>query len=124
MVKFSVAVNEKYKDQAGELQDKTEWFNVTAWSGLAETCNRFLKKGSKVLVEGKLQTRSWQDDAGQTRYMTEVVAREVEFLSPRGENSGGGNYGGQKPPRPTQARPAAPPQQPVADFGDEDDVPF
>lgn len=77
---FSVAVNRVYKGTDGERKEETEWFNIVTWSNLAENCNRFLTKGQKVYVEGRLHTRSWEGQDGQKRYRTEVVANNVIFL--------------------------------------------
>ena len=77
---FSIATSESYTDKAGQKQEKTEWHRVVVWEKLAEVCARFLGKGSKVYVEGKLQTREYEKD-GQKHYQTEIVAREVKFLS-------------------------------------------
>lgn len=78
---LSIATNESYKDKDGEWQDKTEWHRVVVWGAQAENCAKYLSKGSKVGVSGKLQTRKWEDDDGNARYTTEVVARNVEFLT-------------------------------------------
>ncbi|MDX1530658.1 MAG: single-stranded DNA-binding protein, partial [Rhodothermales bacterium] len=86
-----LATNESYKDSNGELVEKTEWHNVVAWARLAEICGEYLKKGSQVYFEGSLQTRQWEDREGQTRYTTEIKAREMMMLSDRG-GSGGGSY--------------------------------
>jgi len=75
-----LATNESYKDRDGNLVDKTEWHNVVAWARLGEICNEYLEKGSQVYFEGSLQTRSWEDRDGNTRYTTEVKAREMMFL--------------------------------------------
>ena len=75
---FSVATNRRGKDGT----DETEWFTVVAWEKLAETCNQYVKKGLKVYVEGRLQTRKWEKD-GETKSKTEVVANQVIFLSPK-----------------------------------------
>lgn len=93
---FSVATSEKWTDKAsGEKKEKTEWHRVTAFRKLAEICSQYLKKGSKVYVEGKLQTRSYDKD-GQTVYVTEIIADTVQMLDSR--NSGGqGQGGGQAP---------------------------
>ena len=77
---FSIATSESYTDKAGQKQEKTEWHRIVVWEKLAEVCARFLGKGSKVYVEGKLQTREYEKD-GQKHYQTEIVAREVKFLS-------------------------------------------
>jgi len=83
---FSVAVNEKLISE-GDQQERTEWFNIVVWNKLAEVCNQFLDKGSKVYVEGKLKTRKWQDKDEQYHYKTEVFASQVEFLSPKLEKA-------------------------------------
>jgi single-strand DNA-binding protein len=88
-----LATNESYKDRDGNLVDKTEWHTVVAWARLGEICNEYLSKGSQVYFEGKLQTRSWEDRDGNTRYSTEVKAQEMMFLD-RANNNGGGAPGG------------------------------
>lgn len=81
---FSVAVSRSWKDRSSdEWKEETEWFRVVAWEKLAETCNEYLRKGSKVYVEGRLQTRKWEGQDGQTREMVEVVASEVLRLESR-----------------------------------------
>jgi len=88
---FSVATNESYKDKAGEWQNITEWHNVVAWRNLAERVERDFKKGNRVYVEGKITTRKWQDQSGQDRYTTEVVAQTLRLLERR--ESTGGSFG-------------------------------
>ncbi|MGD0164703.1 MAG: single-stranded DNA-binding protein [Candidatus Sulfotelmatobacter sp.] len=86
---FSLATNERFKDRSGEWQDRTEWHNIVAWQRLAEIVGEYVAKGSKVYVEGKLQTTSWEDrQSGERKYRTEIVARDLLLLGPR-ENSGG-----------------------------------
>ena len=80
---FRVAVNRSWTDAEGNRQEHTEWIPVVAFGPLAETCNAYLAKGRQVYVEGRLQTRSWEDAEGQTHYRTEVVAQEVIFLGSR-----------------------------------------
>lgn len=92
MSTFSVATSERWKDQNGQLQEQTEWHRVVAWRHLAETCNEYLHKGSKVYIEGKLKTRKWQDQNGNDRWTTEIIARDMRMLTPKGESGGG--YGG------------------------------
>ncbi len=84
---FSVATTERWKDSDGNKQERTEWHRVVAWRGLAEVCGEHLKKGSKVYIEGKLQTRKWEDNDGNIRYTTEIVARDMEMLGGR-QNDG------------------------------------
>jgi len=91
VAKLTIATNERFKDKAGEWQDRTEWHNVVLWQRLAEIAGEYLKKGGKVYIEGRLQTRSWDDkQTGQKKYMTEVVASDLILLGGRGEGAGGG----------------------------------
>jgi len=97
MSTFNVATTERWKGQDGQQQEQTEWHRVIAWKQLAEICNKYLKKGSKVYIEGKLQTRKWQDQEGNDRYTTEIVARDMKMLSPQGDGGGqGGRQGGRQ----------------------------
>ncbi|MCD6290769.1 MAG: single-stranded DNA-binding protein [Anaerolineae bacterium] len=80
---FSVATSRSWVTADGERKDATEWFNVVAWGNLAEICNQYLRKGSRVYVEGHLQTRSWDDEQGQRHYRTELVANEMIMLDSR-----------------------------------------
>jgi single-strand DNA-binding protein len=81
VAKFSIATNERWKDNDGNFQERTEWHNIVAWRKLAEICGQYLKKGSKVYLEGKLQTRSWDDkNSGAKRYTTEVIADDLIML--------------------------------------------
>lgn len=118
---FRLAVGRQWRDNAGEIHDETEWFNIVAWNRLAETCNQYLTRGARVYVEGRLQTRSWEDQqSGQTRYRTEVIASDLIMLDSRSSREPE-EY---PPPRET-SRPqrggAQPPPPP--DIGDED-IPF
>ena len=90
---FNVACNRSWTNrETGERQEQTEWVRVVTFNRLAENCSQYLSKGRPVYVEGRLQTRQWEDQQGQTRYTTEVVAQDVQFLGGRGE--GGGDFGG------------------------------
>jgi single-strand DNA-binding protein len=84
---FSLAATRNWVSADGERHDETEWFNVVAWGNLAEICNQHLNKGQKVYVEGRLQTRSWEDENGQKHFRTEVVASEMIILTDRPEQS-------------------------------------
>ena len=84
-----LATNESYTDRDGNEVQKTEWHSVVAWERLGEVCNEYLEKGSRVYFEGSLQTREWEDRDGNTRYTTEVKAREMMFLDAQGEAPGG-----------------------------------
>ncbi len=90
MSTFNIATSERWKGQDGQMQEQTEWHRIVAWRQLAEICNEYLRKGSRVYIEGKLQTRKWQDQNGNDRYTTEIIAREMKMLTPRGESGGGG----------------------------------
>jgi single-strand DNA-binding protein len=90
VAKLTLATNERFKGKDGNWQDRTEWHNIVLWARLAEIAGEYLKKGGKVYIEGRLQTRSWDDkQTGQKKYMTEVVASDLVLLSGRGE---GGEY--------------------------------
>ena len=89
---FNIATNESYKDRDGNMVEKTEWHRVVAWDRLAEICAEYLKKGRQVYVEGSLQTRQWEDQEGQTRYTTEIKAREMQMLGGPGEGGGGDDF--------------------------------
>lgn len=117
---FSVATNRSWRTKDGRNEEQTEWHRVVAFRQLAEICQRYLSKGSKVYLEGRLQTRSWDDaKTGQKRYMTEVVADQMIMLDSR---SGGGDF-----EAPVSAGPGAP-QDPTVDWPDaddqDDDLPF
>ena len=79
VVNFNIATDESWTDASGVKQERTEWHRIVAWRKLAEICGEYLKKGSRVYIEGKLQTRSWEQD-GVKRYTTEIVAREMQML--------------------------------------------
>ncbi len=109
-----IATNRRYKARDGDWQEETEWHSVVVWSKQAENCKEYLSKGRTVYIEGRLQTRSWDDQkSGQKRYKTEVVADTVQFLGGRG-GGGGGDYS-EPPPRGDNEAPT--------DVGD-DDIPF
>ena len=130
---FSVATSESWRDrQSGEQQERTEWHNVVCFARLAEIAGEYLRKGSKVYIEGSLRTSSWEQD-GQKRYRTEVMARELQMLDSRGGGGGGGggqgydgppSSGGNQPPSGGQGGgfDNAPTLSGDDDF--EDDIPF
>ena len=92
---FSIATTERYKDKQGQQQEKTEWHNITMYNRLAEIAGQYLKKGSSVYLEGRIQTRKWQDkQTGADRYTTEIVVDQMQMLGGRT----GGNMGGQEQP--------------------------
>jgi single-strand DNA-binding protein len=87
---FSLATDRSYKDRNGETQKKTEWHKIVAWGKLAEIIQKYVKKGSLIYIEGRIETREWQDKEGQKRYSTEIVANEMRMLGSKGDGSGGG----------------------------------
>jgi single-strand DNA-binding protein len=121
-----IATNETWKDkQTGEQQERTEWHAVVFFGRLAEIAAEYLRKGSTVYVEGRLQTRKWQDKDGQDRYTTEIVANEMQMLGGRGGAGGGAmpeDDGGQAPARRRPAAAASGGSAPAEDF--DDDIPF
>ena len=125
---LTIATSETWKDkQSGQNQEKTDWHRVVMFNRLGEIAGEYLKKGSQVYIEGKLQTRKWQDQQGQDKYTTEIVANEMQML---GGRSGGAQAGGQQYQQPQQQAPAQQPQQAPqqnnnAGFDDfDDDIPF
>jgi single-strand DNA-binding protein len=123
---LNIATNDVWKDKAGQKQERTEWHRVNVWGDQAEHCSKYLAKGRTVYIEGRLQTRKWQDKEGKDRYTTEVVADRVVFLGGQGPGadagSGGGGrgkkWGDEASPAPAAADgPSGPPP------GD-DDIPF
>merc|ERR1712093_960161 len=91
---LSLATSESWKDQQGQVQERTEWHRLTMYRRLAEIAGEYLKKGSQIYVEGKLQTRKWQDQQGQDKYTTEIIVDQMQMLGGRGGEGGGGNAGG------------------------------
>jgi single-strand DNA-binding protein len=135
---ITIATSETWKDkQTGQPQERTEWHRVVFFNRLAEIAGEYLRKGSKVYIEGSLRTRKWQDKSGQDRYTTEIVANEMQMLDSRGGGQGaGGGMGDQSSggfqPQAAPASQSAPANQgaspgaaPAGDFGDfNDDIPF
>ncbi len=112
---FSLATSDSWKDQDGNLQERTEWHNIVAWRKLAEICGEWLKKGKKVYIEGRIQTRSYDDkNTGQKRYITEIVADNLIMLD------GGG--GGRQSSSDQSSSAATQPEPPAA--GGDEDLPF
>ena len=122
---ITLATTESWKDkQSGEKQEKTEWHRIVMFRRLGEIAGEYLKKGSQVYIEGKLQTRKWQDNSGNDRYTTEIVASEMQMLGGRG---GGGSAGFSSDSAPSQSAPSqsAPAPAAAAAGGEfDDDIPF
>ncbi len=153
VAQFTLATTERYRDRNNELRENTEWHNIVAWRGNADVCERYVKKGTQLYIEGRIRTRSWDDQTGNKRYTTEIVADTIQLLGKKSDNPGAqqggyqtpgvpqGGYQGQQPayqqhaqqgyqPQQGYQQPgyAAPVQQPVAkpvveDMPD-DDLPF
>jgi len=96
---FNVATSENWMDKSGQKQERTEWHRIVVWGKMAETCSQYLAKGRQVYVEGRLQTRQWEDKDGSKRYTTEVVASTVQFLD-RGTERTISNAADEQPPVP------------------------
>lgn len=110
---FTVATDENFKDKSGEWQKRTEWHRIVAWAGLAERCSQFLNKGKLVYLEGRLQTREWDDRDGNKRRTTEIVINRMRLLTPKGGERGLEMEGGGPEP----------PEDVTPEITDED-VPF
>ena len=111
LAKFPVATSERWTDQDGNKQERTEWHNVVVWGKQAETCGQYLSKGRQVFIEGSIRSRQYDDKDGNKRYITEIVARDVRFLG------GGGRA-------PQEAAVSAPPGEEAGAPPEEDDIPF
>lgn len=140
---FSLATSESWKDQQGQIQERTEWHRCTAYRKLAEIIGEYVRKGSQIYVEGKLQTRKWQDQSGQDKYTTEVIVDQMQMLGSK-QQSGGQQQVQNQQQRPQQNQPQSNQQQPnprnhtsngaqngpqssqmnEPDFDFDDDIPF
>jgi len=116
VVRFSLATDETWKDQNGDKQQRTEWHNVVAWRKLAEICGQYLNKGKLVFIEGKLQTRNWEDKEGNKRYTTEIVADNMVMLGGRGDEA--------RPERNTASAPTTASESHLEPNITDDDIPF
>ena len=139
---FTLATTERYRDRNGETRENTEWHNIVAWRGNADVAERFVKKGTQLFIEGRIRTRSWDDQTGNKRYTTEIIVDNLQLLGKKSDNPGGQQGGYQAPaqqtqygqqtysqpaqpaynPQPAVQQPAAP-QNVVNDMPD-DDLPF
>ena len=127
---FSIATSERRKDQSGEWSEHTEWHNIVVWAGLAEICGKYLTKGKQVYLEGRIQNRSYDDRDGNKRYITEIVANEMQMLGSRGGGTANFDRGDAAPaaaepapPAPASAGSAAAGATAAAEEFD-DDIPF
>ena len=124
---FSLATTERYKDRNGEQQEKTEWHNIVVWRQLAEICGKYLHKGKQIYIEGRIQTRSYDDRDGNKRYITEIVADQMQMLGRQGEDGGGysrGSEGRRSGGGGTSNNLPSPDDFAEPPFNPDDDIPF
>jgi single-strand DNA-binding protein len=136
VVNFTVATSENFKDSGGNLQERTEWHRIVAWGRLADICSQYLKKGRQVYIEGRLQTRSWDDSkTGEKKYTTEIVCSDMQMLGSGRDSGGMGEQPVSGQERPTYTRPQARQENSGGDYGskpaggvmpdiEKDDLPF
>ena len=105
---FTLATSERYKDRNGELRENTEWHNIVAWRANADVAEKFIHKGTQIYVEGRLRTRSYQDQSGVKKYTTEIQADTIQLLGRRPDADGAPQQGGYQPQGGYQQRPAQP----------------
>ena len=140
---FTLATTERYRDRNGETRENTEWHNIVAWRGNADVAERFIRQGTQLFIEGRIRTRSWDDQTGNKRYTTEIIVDNLQLLGKKSDNPGGQQGGYQAPaqqpqygqqaysqpaqpaynPQPAVQQPAVPQQNVVNDMPD-DDLPF
>jgi len=126
---FNVATNERWTSKDGERNERTEWHRIVVWGKLAEICEQYLRKGSPVFLEGRLQTRQWDDRDGNRRYTTEIVVQNMQMLGRSGERgdvpAGGPSYDEEQyPESATSGQPATSGQAAGSSSGQSDEVPF
>ena len=123
VARFTLATTERYRDRSGEMRENTEWHNIVAWRNSADLAEKYIRKGSQIYVEGRLSTRSWNDQSGAKRTTTEIVVDNIQLLGRRDANASDGTNGGYAPASAPQggyqqqgysrpAQPAAQPSQP------------
>ena len=125
---FNIATTERYTDRQGNKQEQTEWHRIELWDGLARIAEQYLKKGSKVYVEGKLRTDQWTDQNGQNRYTTKIRGINMTMLDGRSDSPAGGGGYQQSAPQASAPQSSAPASAPAANFEvpeeESDDLPF
>lgn len=126
IARFSIATSHRRKDtRSGQWEDKTEWHRVVLLGNQAESLRDYLRKGKQVYVEGRIETRSWDDKDGQKRYMTEIIAERIQLLGgPGGADRDRGAASGNRPARPTEEQYSAGPEVDSQAGPEDDDVPF
>ena len=120
VVNFNLATSRTWNNRDGEKQEETEWHRIVAWDKLAEICGEYLKKGAQTYVEGRLQTRSWEDKNGVKRYTTETVVSEMRMLGSRQDTGSSGSSGSSK----SSDTSSPPPENLPSTFEADDDLPF
>ena len=134
---FTLATTERYRDRNGETRENTEWHNIVAWRNTADVVEKYVRKGTQVYIEGRIRTRSWDDQTGNKRYTTEIIADTLQLLGKKSDNPGAQQGGypqqgqsyqqpGYTAPvqQPAYAQPMPAQPQNVAEDGPEDDLPF
>ena len=111
---FTLATTERYRDRNGETRENTEWHNIVAWRGNADVAERFIKKGTQLYIEGRIRTRSWDDQSGNKRYTTEIIVDNLQLLGKKTDNPGGQQGGYQAPAQPAAQPYSQPAQQSYA----------
>ena len=119
---FSIATTSRWKNQSGENQESTEWHNIVLWGRMAELAKEYLAKGRSVYIEGRIQTRSYQDKDGVTKYRTEIVGQQMQFLGSRSDSGGSSQSSDYTPPPPPP--PSGGDDTPFDNSADDDDLPF
>lgn len=127
--KFPIATSEVYRDKNGERKEQTEWHNIAVWRpGLVDVVEKYVKKGDKIFIEGKLRTRSWEDEDKNMRYMTEIVVDNLTMLGNRSDSeaSRSSSSGNQSQPAQSASQPSPAPQPEASStsMDDDDDLPF
>ena len=120
---FTLATTERYRDRNGETRENTEWHNIVAWRNTADVVERYVRKGTQLYIEGRIRTRSWDDQSGNKRYTTEIIADTLQLLGKKSDNpaaqggqQGGYQQGGYQQPQQNYSQPAQQYQQPVPQF--------
>jgi single-strand DNA-binding protein len=123
---FSLATTDRFKGKDGQQQEKTEWHNIVAWKGLAEICGKYLHKGKQIYLEGRIQSRSYDDRDGNKKYITEIVADQMQMLGKASDEGGSAPREVRRPAPPANSRSEAPAYEDFGDppFNPDDEIPF
>jgi len=131
---FTLATTERYRDRNGEIRENTEWHNIVAWRNTADVVEKFVRKGTQLYIEGRIRTRTWDDQTGNKRYTTEIIADTLQLLGKKSDNPAAGGYQQQQtsayqqpvqqPAQQPLQQPARPTAPQVDDPFTDDDLPF